>query len=99
MGKGPGTIYKDCIAEAIQMDKFARSMNDKVTLLLNTTTGYCCLLEQDINGHFLDENYGERAREKALSLWADANRIMRKRIQGYRAIVFLDAITSITGVA
>lgn len=95
MGKGPGTIYNDCIAYAILNDKVARQTNDELMISANDHFKSCCLLEPVVKKFFVKENYGERAIEKAIKLWIDADMVSRLPYMRHKFIVFGEAPTEL----
>ena len=99
MGKGPGTIYKDCLAIARRKDKELARETKKNDVLrdINLKFGACCLFEIEIRRLFFTENYSDRTTEKALKQWADLDLVARLPYAGYKVVIFNDAITSIQG--
>lgn len=86
MGKGPGTILKDCIALAIDRNG---KKDDKALLEINKTTGGYCLYEEEVKRLFLLQDYGVKSTDKYLKQWYDlsvASRIRDKN--GYFFILF-----------
>ena len=99
MGKGPGTIYKDCLAIARRTDKELANDRNNNDLLrdFNLKFKVCCLFEKDIRMTFFKENYSTRTTEKALNQWVDLDLITRIPYKGYKVVLFNDTITSIQG--
>lgn len=97
MGKGPGTIYNDCMAKAIRMDK-ALANDKKLTDMLgefNLKFGCCCLFEKDIRLEFFNENYSAKTTERAIKQWADLHLVTRIPYKGYSLILFNETLTRI----
>lgn len=86
MGKGPGTILKDCIALAIDRNV---KKDDKVLLEMNDKTGGYCLYEDEVKRLFLLQDYGAKSTDRYLKQWYDlsvASRVRNK--DGYAFILF-----------
>lgn len=97
MGKGPGTIYKDCIAKAIQRDKQLaknESSND-IQRAVNLDLCCCTLFEQDVKLAFFEQNYSDKTTEKAILQWANLDLVGRIPYKGYKLIAFYHTVTSI----
>lgn len=88
MGKGPGTIYKDCVALATQNKLDAELTKDKISKTINRNKGFCCLLEQDVKKLFMAEDYGLNAAEKYIKQWIDLDMASRMIIENYIVIAF-----------
>lgn len=86
MGKGPGTILKDCIALAIEKNG---NKDDKALSEMNKKTGGYCLYEDEVKRLFLLQDYGIRSTDKYLKQWYDLNVASRLRDKdGYIFILF-----------
>ena len=85
MGKGPGTILKECIALAI--DRNAKK-DDKVLLEMNEKTDGYCLYETDVKRLFLLQDYGDKSTDKYLKQWCELHMAQRIRHNGYIFILF-----------
>lgn len=90
MGKGPGTIYQDCLALAKHKGKTAAQMNDKITLEFNDRFQCYCLLEEDVSKAFLEENYSAKSTEKAIQQWMACSLVFRLPYKGYSVIGFYE---------
>lgn len=86
MGKGPGTILKDCIALALERNG---KKDDKALMEMNDKTGGYCLYEDEVRRLFLLQDYGVRSTDKYLKQWYDLNVASRLRNKdGYIFILF-----------
>ena len=94
MAKGPGTIYKDCIAEAVRTEQ---TSDDKLILEANKKFGMMCLLEQQVKKMFLMADYGPGKTERYITQWTDLSVVARVSYKGYRLICF-NELPSAVGV-
>ena len=95
MAKGPGLLYKECVAQAVLRNQIAKKGNDKIISTINKKTGNCCLLEQEVKKIFLMSDYGVNKTEKYLNQWSDLGIIARVYIDGYKVVVFQETATVI----
>lgn len=98
MGKGPNSIYKDCIAKARKDDEWLAEHPEEVDVRHYTNTKFNCisLFERDVRLAFFDQNYSDRATDRAIKQWLSldvANRIVK---DGFKLFLFLDYPTSIS---
>lgn len=91
MGKGPGTIYKDCVAKAIQQYHNTKGKNDIIARINERTSCYC-LMEEDVKRAFMLEDYGINATDKYLKQWNDLKMASTIYSEGYRVIAFTEVI-------
>ena len=93
MGKGPGSIYKDCLAQAKRGDKLVSSVSDydNIQREINQKTGFCTLYEKDIRMAFFKQNYSEKTTNKAINQWGDLNLTQPFTYKGYRVFLFLES--------
>ena len=97
MGKGPYSIYNDCIASARSTDEWlADSQNEndiqyKANLKLDCIT----ILEKDVRRFFFKQNYSDKATDRALKQWFDLSMAGRFRLDGYWIIYFAEYQTKI----
>lgn len=93
MGRGPGTIYKDCMALAIQRQKeLAQTNENDVLKQFYDQYGCCSLLETDVKRIFFKENYSEKTTERALRQWGELDLAFRKTYNGYRLVLFMETL-------
>lgn len=98
MGKGPATIYKECIAYAKSEDKLLSTIpNNDVQREINLTTGHCTLYEKDVRLAFFKQNYSEKATDRALRQWGELDLTQPYTLHGHRVLLFLETKTKIKG--
>ena len=92
MGKGPGTIYKDCLALARKEDGALLDIKGTdIQKEINTDTGFCTLFEKDIRLIFFKQNYSERSTDRALKQWAELDLTQPYTYKGYKVLLFLES--------
>lgn len=101
MGKGPNSIYKDCVALARKRDKelSVKPNENDIQVIVNRKFNCVSLFERDVRLAFFEQNYSEKATNRALDQWVSleiANRIVKN---GYKLFVFLDWATAIQEAA
>ena len=96
MGKGPGAIYKDCLARARSEDKLlSKFEDDDIQKEINVRTGHCSMFEKDIRLMFFKQNYSERTTDKALKQWCELDLTQPYQYKYYKVYLFLETSTKI----
>ena len=101
MGKGPYSIYNDCIASARSTDEWLANSQDTndIQHKANLKLGCITMLERDVRLMFFKQNYSDKATERALKQWIDLSMAGRYRLDGYLLVYFSDYDTKIKAVA
>ena len=94
MGRGPGSIYKICKAQAIDTAKSLAVSGDKDDIISRANNRYKCytLLETDVKRVFFKENYSDKTTEKALRQWGDLQLTARRVYERYSIVIFLETL-------
>ena len=93
MAKGPGTLYKECLAQARQIAS-QKNETDSIILEINERIGGYTIYEKDVYLHFLNSNYGMKKTEKCLKNWADLDIISRVKYKGFNLISFYPGVVT-----
>lgn len=97
MGKGPYSIYNDCIASAKSTDDWLSEGNNDndIQHKINLKVGCITMFERDVRLLFFKQNYSDKATDRALKQWYDLSMASRIRVEGYNIVVFADYPTKI----
>lgn len=97
MGKGPYSIYKDCIASARDTDEWLATSQDKNNIQHKANLKLNCItiFERDVRLLFFEQNYSDKATDRALKQWFDLSMAGKLQLDGYRLIFFADYTTKI----
>ena len=100
MGKGPYSIYNDCIASARSTDEWLADSKNTTDIqhAINLKLGCITMYERDVRMLFFKQNYSDKATDRALKQWFDLSMAGLYRKNGYRLIFFADYETKIKAV-
>lgn len=99
MGKGPNSIYKDCLDKARNIDKELSKQPDDsdIQYLVNKKFNCVSLMERDVRLAFFEQNYSDKATDRSIKQWLTLNVANRIVKNGYSVFIFLDWPSSIKG--